>query len=146
MKKTSTLKSILKEANNSFRNMKSIKNYIVRNRYQQGKWPKIPKITRPCYSCRKTCHLINSNETLKNMRKGNEFKKLDGGNCRTSNIIYAARCKIHGDIYIGNLERNWEKDSTNTGTMPKTDQITMNSQHKYTNTNTNLTRILKFWY
>ena len=31
------LKSILREANNSFRNMKSIKNYIVRNRYQQGK-------------------------------------------------------------------------------------------------------------
>ena len=33
---------------------------------------------------------------------------------------------------LATLERNWEKDSANTGTMPKTDQITMNSQHTCT--------------
>ena len=32
----------------------------------------------------------------------NRIKKLDGGNCRTANIVYAARYKIHGDTYIGN--------------------------------------------
>ena len=32
-----------------------------------------------------------------------EIKKLDGGNCRTAKIVYAAGCKIHGDIYIGNI-------------------------------------------
>ena len=36
----------------------------------------------------------------------------------------------HTMIFIlATLERNWEKDSANTGTMPKTDQITMNSAH-----------------
>ena len=56
----------------------------------------------PCYSCRKTCHLINSDETLKNIHNRKQIKKLDGGNCRTATIVYAARCKIHGDIFIGN--------------------------------------------
>ena len=45
---------------------------------------------------------------------------------------------------LATLERNWEGDSANTGTMPKIDQITMNWQHPYTNTNTNLTKILNF--
>ena len=36
--------------------------------------------------------------------------------------------------------------SANTGTMPKTSQITMNSKHTYTSTNTNLSKILKFWH
>ena len=38
------------------------------------------------------------------MHNGKEIKKLDGGNCRTANIVYAARCKIQDDIYIGNTE------------------------------------------
>ena len=38
------------------------------------------------------------------------------------------------------LDRNWEKCSINTGTMPKTYQIRMKSHPKYINTNT--TRIL----
>ena len=38
------------------------------------------------------------------MHNWKEIKKLDGGNCRTANIVYAARCKIHGDIYIDNTE------------------------------------------
>ena len=50
----------------------------------------------------KACHLINSDDTLKNIHKGKGIKKLDGGNCRTVNIVYIARCKIHGDIYTSN--------------------------------------------
>ena len=45
---------------------------------------------------------ISSDETLKNIHSGKEIKKLDGGNYRTENIVYAARCKIQGDICIGN--------------------------------------------
>lgn len=44
------------------------------------------------------------------------------------------------------LERNFEKDLGNIGTMLKTDQITMNSQSTYTHTNATLRRILKFRY
>ena len=87
---------------------------------------------------------ISSDETLKNIHSGKEIKNLDGGNYRTENIVYAARCKIHGDICIGNTAEELRKRFSNTGTMTKTDQITMNPQHIYTNINTNLTRTLKF--
>ena len=52
--------------------------------------------------CRKKCHLINSDKTLKKIHYGRKNKKLDGKNCRTANTVFAGRCKIHGDIYIGN--------------------------------------------
>ena len=83
----------------AFRKMKSNRYYIVRTDINDQKKP---NITTPCCSCRKTCHLISSDETLKNIHNGKEIKKLDGGNCRTANMVYTARCKIHGDIYIGN--------------------------------------------
>ena len=38
------------------------------------------------------------------MHNGKVIKKLDGGNCRTANIFYTARYKLHGDIYTGNTE------------------------------------------
>ena len=41
----------------------------------------------------------NKNKKIHNEKK---IKNLDGGNCRTANIVYTATCKIHGDIYIGN--------------------------------------------
>ena len=106
--------------------MKSIRNYIVRTDITESNDQKKPNITAPCYSCRKTCHLISSDDTLKNIHNGKEIKKLDGGNCTTANIVYAARCKIHGDIYIGNTGEELEKGSANAGTMPKTDYKTMN--------------------
>ena len=85
-----------------FRKMKSIRNYIVRRNIKEADDQKRPKIMTPCYSCRKICHLISSDKTLKSIHNEKEIKKLDGGNCRTANIVYAARCKIHDDIYIGN--------------------------------------------
>ena len=54
------------------------------------------------FLCRKKCHLINSDKTLKKIHYGRKNKKLDGKNCRTANTVFAGRCKIHGDIYIGN--------------------------------------------
>ena len=84
----------------AFRKMKSIRNYIVRTKEANDQ--KKSKMTRPCYACRKTCRLVSSDETIKNIHNGKEIKKLDEGNCITANIVYAARCKMHGDIYIGN--------------------------------------------
>ena len=52
---------------------------------------------------------ISSDETLKNIHSGKEIKKLDGGNYRTENIVYAARFKIHGDICIGNTAEELRK-------------------------------------
>ena len=86
----------------AFVKMKSIRNYIVRTDINEVNDLKKPNMTTPCYSYRKTYHLISSNETFKNIHNGKKIKKLDGENCRIANTVCAARCKMHGDIYIGN--------------------------------------------
>ena len=107
--------------------MKSIRNCTVRTDIKEADDQKRPKITIPCYSCRKTCHLISSYETLKNIHNGKEIKKLDGRNCRTANIVYAARCKIHGDIYIGNtgkeLRERFSKHSHDVKNRPDNNEL-----------------------
>ena len=111
-----------------FHEMKSIRNYIVTTDIKKSHDQKKAKITTQCYSRRKTCHLIRSDETLRNILNGKEIKKLHWGSYRTANIVYGARCKIQGDIYIANTgqelrerERGRERDSATTGTMPKPD-------------------------
>ena len=47
-----------------------------------------------------------------------KLKKFDGGNCRIASIVYAARCKIHGDIYISSTGEEL-KDSTKTDTIAR---------------------------
>ena len=124
----------------AFRKKNSIRNCIVRTDRNKANEQKKPKITTSSSSCRKTCDLINSNETLKNIHNWKEIKKSDRVNRRTANIVYAWWC-----LY----RQHWietEKDSTNAGTMSKADQMTMNWQPTYTNTITTLTRILTFWY
>ena len=49
---------------------------------------------------------------------------------------------IHGDI--GNIGEELRERFKNAGTMPKKDQITINSQPTCTNTKTTMTRILNF--
>ena len=61
----------------AFRKMKSIRNYIVRTDINEANDQKKPNITTPCHSCKKTCHLIISNETLKNIHNGKNIKKLE---------------------------------------------------------------------
>ena len=52
---------------------------------------------------------------------------LDGRNCRTANIVYAARCKIHGDIYIGNtgkeLRERFSKHSHDVKNRPDNNEL-----------------------
>ena len=57
--------------------MQPIRNYIVRIDIKEVNDQEKPKITTPCYSCRKTCHLIINDETFKNIHNGKEIKKLD---------------------------------------------------------------------
>ena len=121
-------------------------NYIVRTNINKAYKQKKFKITTLCFSCRKSCHLINSHQTLKNVDNGLEIKKLDGRYLETANTVYAERCKILVIFISSTLERNWGKDSRNICAMPKPDKITMNSQPTLTNTNTTLTKILKSLY
>ena len=131
----------------AFCKMKSIRNYIVTTDIKKAYDQKKPKMTTPCYSCRKTCNLISSNETLKNIHNGKEIKNLDGGNCRTVNIVYAAGYRIHGDIYIGNngeeLRERFSKHSYDAKNRPDNNELAAHIRI-CTSTNTNLTKILKF--
>ena len=83
----------------AYRKMKSIKNYIVRTDINKKENKSKPS-TQPCKKC-KTCKIINTDTYIKNEYNGREIKLLAEGNCRTKNIIYVARCKIHGLIYVG---------------------------------------------
>ena len=111
----------------AFRKMKSIRDYIVRTDIKEADDQKRPKIATSCYSCSKTCHLISSDETLKNIHNGKEIEKLDGGNCRTANIVQAEKCKFHGDIYIGNTEEElrerFTKHKYNTKKRPDNNEL-----------------------
>ena len=53
--------------------MRSIRNYIVWIDINEANDQKKPKIATPCFSCRKTCHLINRDETLKNIHNGKDI-------------------------------------------------------------------------
>ena len=120
----------------AFRKMKPIRNYIVRTDINEANDQKKPNITTPCRSCKKTCHLIISNETLKNIHNGKDIKKLE--NCRTANIVYAARCKIHGDIYIGDtgeeLGERFSKHRYHAKNRPENNELTAHvrkHQHEF---------------
>ena len=134
LKRSSTLKKVFPEKSIiAFRKMKSIKN-IVRTDVNEANDQNKPKITTSCYSCKETCHLINSDETLKSIHNGKEIKKLDGENCRTANIVYAARCNIRGDIYIGNtgeeLRENFSKHRYDAKNRPDNNELAAHI-HKY---------------
>ena len=85
--------------------MKSIRNYIARTDIKEANDQKKLKIKTPSTHAEKTCHLISSNETLKIIHTRKEIKKLGGGNCRTANIVYTARCKIQVTFILATLER-----------------------------------------
>ena len=83
----------------AFRKMKTIRNHLVRSDIKpQGKITSTSTV--PCGKC-KTCKNINTNTSITNTQKGLSFKLRDGGNCKSSGVIYAAQCKIHNLIYIG---------------------------------------------
>ena len=118
----------------AFRKKKSIRNYIVIINMNEANKQKIPKIMTTFSLCRNPCHLINSHNTLKNTLNGKEIKKLDRTNCRKANIVYAARCKINGDIYIGNtgeeLRERFDKHKSDTKNRPDNNEIPVYI-HKY---------------
>ena len=83
----------------AFRKMKSIKNYIVRTDILKKDTP-TSSPTQSCNKC-KTCNIINTDAYVTNEHNGIKIKITSGGNCRSKNIIYVARCKVHGLLYVG---------------------------------------------
>ena len=59
--------------------------------------------TEPCGNC-SICKIVCIDDILVNSKTGKEIKITAAGNCRTSDIVYAARCKIC-DLYVGETEK-----------------------------------------
>ena len=87
----------------AYRKKKSLRNFLIGSHIAPEKKDHQQVETTPCNSCRKTCHLINYHvkEKFTNILNGNQVIIKKGGNCKTSNIVYAARCKVHSSVYIG---------------------------------------------
>ena len=57
--------------------------------------------TKPCGDCKSTCHLICQETTMNNKITGKPVNITSGGNCKSKNLVYAVRCKLHDKIYVG---------------------------------------------
>ena len=82
----------------AYRRAKSIKNYVVKNKVSPTETK--PTTTKPCGKC-KLCKNIWTCESVKNKKSNITFKINDGGTCQSKDLIYAARCKKHDLIYVG---------------------------------------------
>ena len=120
----------------AFRRKKSIRNYIVRNDINPPQ--KNTEPTMPCNNCKKTCHLINQSSVINNNKNGRRIKVSAGGNCKTTNIIYVARCKKHDLLYIGHtgddLARRFSKHRYDNNNRPNNNELTKHlnsSKHNF---------------
>ncbi len=82
----------------AFRRAQTIRSEIVRSDIQPPE--KIEGPTQPCGKC-SICRLVSTADTLMNKKSGKHVRITAAGNCRTSNLVYAARCKKCDLIYIG---------------------------------------------
>ena len=82
----------------AFRRKKNLKNHLARTDITPKQIDKTA--TTPCNKC-KLCNLISTDTVLVNHFNNRKVHLPSGCKCRSKNVIYAAKCKIHGSIYIG---------------------------------------------
>ena len=85
----------------AFRRTKTVRSKIIQNDIEPPQ--KMIGPTESCGGC-SICKLISSRDILTNTKSGKEVKITAGGTCRTSDIVYAARCKICDLIYVGETQ------------------------------------------
>ena len=83
----------------AYRKPKSLKNHLIQNDITPPP-PKSSSPTTPCGNC-KLCKNISSAKSLTNTQKNVTVKIKCGGNCKSRNVVYAARCTKHDLIYVG---------------------------------------------
>ena len=81
----------------AFRRPKSLATYLIKNKSSQHK---LPILTRKCGKCKLCANISNAHE-IANKKKNITIKLKDGGDCRTKELIYAARCKKHDVVCVG---------------------------------------------
>ena len=81
----------------AFRRKKNIANHLIKNDINPIKIE--PSITS-CKNCQ-ICPLLNKENIITNEKANITIKLKATGNCKTKNIIYAAKCRKHNTIYTG---------------------------------------------
>ena len=90
----------------AFRRATTVRSKVVRSDVQPVQKKTGP--TEPCGKC-SICKIISTSDVLVNVKTGREIKITAGGNCRTAEIVYAARCKVCDLIYVGETEHELRK-------------------------------------
>ena len=106
----------------AFRRKKSLANFLTKTDIKHDK--KLKKPTSPCGKC-KICPLINQNNTTEN---GNIKVKVENGeDCRSTGVIYIARCKKHSQCYIGktsvSLAKRFSKHKYDISKRPRNNEL-----------------------
>ena len=83
----------------AFRKAKSIRDEVVRTDVSPPSKPECG--TKPCQSCKSTCHLICEETKIVNAKNGKSVDLKASGNCKTSDVVYVARCKVCDILYVG---------------------------------------------
>ena len=86
----------------AFRRATTVRSRVVKNDVQPPTKKAGP--TEPCGKC-SICKMICTDDVLLNTKTGKEVKITAAGSCRTSDIVYAARCKVCDLIYVGETEK-----------------------------------------
>ena len=86
----------------AYRRTRTLKNILVKSKLSEdGSSQQVPK-TEPCRKpkCR-MCKDIISTSTITTKKKNIKLKAENGGNCQTTNLIYAAICTRHEFVCVG---------------------------------------------
>ena len=73
---------------------------------------------------------------MKNEYNGAQIKTLSEGSCRSKNVVYVARCKIHGLLYVGHsseeLRERFNKHRYDAIKRPENNELAMHiKEHKH---------------
>ena len=86
----------------AYRRPRTLKNILVKNNISEDGSTKRVTSTEPCGKPKcKLCKDIITTDTISNTKRNITIKAEDGGNCQTSNLIYAAICIQHDVICVG---------------------------------------------
>ena len=86
----------------AYRRPKTTGQHLIRNDVSPTETRKGETCSSPCGRSRcLLCKSISPNSSITNSRKNITIELKDGGNCRSSNIVYAIRCKKCDEIYVG---------------------------------------------
>ena len=83
----------------AFRRPKTIRNHTVRNDVLRAEEKPRSSKCGKCKLC--TAHEFSTSDTITNKKKNITIKLKHFGSCSSKGLIYAARCKKHGSIYVG---------------------------------------------